>query len=194
MIGFTYSQLETLHDEVIVWLVVILLVAGLTALSVLTSSKGNLVADSEVLEQTWTIIPIIILVTIAYPRLHLLCVQDSMCQIPNITIKVIGNQWNWQRETETEVNDHLLDPDEVDNLGSFEVPIIIVRGVSRIIVARTDVLHSLGLPRLGLKLDAVPGRLNMTTVETSAPGLFVGSCFELCGRGHSAMPINVLSL
>jgi len=64
--------------------------------------------------------------------------------------------------------------------------------VSRIIVSRRDVLHSLGFPSLGVKLDSSPGRLNVTTVEASSLGLLVGSCYELCGRGHSAMPIYTL--
>jgi cytochrome c oxidase subunit 2 len=123
-------------------------------------------------------------------------VQDAICQSPSSTIKVVRNQWNWQRETEdVDARDHLLDPDEVDNLASFETPAASVRkGVRRVVVTRTDVLHSLGLPRLGLKLDSVPGRLNVTTVEIMSPGLYVGSCYELCGRGHRAMPINLLRI
>jgi len=92
-----------------------------------------------------------------------------------------------------ENNDHLLDVDSLDREGSFEVPLLLKNGtVSRILVTRTDVLHSFGVPALGVKLDAAPGRLNATSIEVSSLGLFVGSCFELCGRGHRIMPINVL--
>jgi len=70
-----------------------------------------------------------------------------------------------------------------------------IRGMlSRILVTRTDVLHSLGVPGLGVKLDLAPGRLNATIVEIVGPGLHVGSCFELCGRGHRVMPINLVAL
>jgi len=59
-------------------------------------------------------------------------------------------------------------------------------------VTRRDVLHSLGVPRFGVKLDSAPGRLNVTTVEAPVVGLITGSCYELCGRGHRAMPIYIL--
>lgn len=91
--------------------------------------------------------------------------------------------------------DHLLDVEELDNLGSYEVPMVTVSsGVSRVLLTRTDVLHSLGLPSLGVKLDSAPGRLNTTTVEVFVPGLYLGSCYELCGSGHRAMPINIIAL
>lgn len=87
----------------------------------------------------------------------------------------------------------MLDVDTVDNLGAYEVPVVLKRsGISRVLLTSTDVLHSLGFPRLGIKLDSVPGRVNATIVEAFIPGLFVGSCYELCGRGHSAIPINLL--
>lgn len=194
LVGTTYRQLERLHDAIMVWLLVILILVGFISRKVLKRFKRRLFIDSELLEKTWTLIPMLILITIAFPRLHLLCVQDALCQSPVSSIKVVSNQWNWQREAESyEQNDHLLDPDEVDNLGAFEVPIALVSlGVNRMVITSSDVLHSLGFPRLGLKLDSIPGRLNVTTVEIMSPGLFVGSCFELCGSGHSAIPINAL--
>lgn len=194
LVGLTYRELESLHDIVIVWLVVIISLVILIRYKVLFRIRAFLTQDSEVLEKTWTLIPIAILIRIAIPRLHLLCAQDSMCYHPVSRLKVISNQWNWQREVE-EPYDHLLDTEELDNLGSYEIPVLLIaHGVSRVLLTRTDVLHSLGLPRLGLKLDSTPGRLNTTTVEAFVPGLYVGSCFELCGRGHRAIPINMIAM
>jgi len=68
------------------------------------------------------------------------------------------------------------------------------REITRIITISTDVLHSLGIPRIGVKLDASPGRIRITTTESLTPGIFLGSCYELCGRGHRAIPIHVLCL
>lgn len=68
------------------------------------------------------------------------------------------------------------------------------QGVVRLLLTRTDVLHSLGVPRLGVKLDSVPGRLNFTTLEASSLCLHWGSCYELCGGGHSSMPLTFLVL
>lgn len=81
----------------------------------------------------------------------------------------------------------------MDELASFDYPLVIpVKERVRVLVSRRDVLHSFGLPRLGVKLDAAPGRLNTTRAMSLSPGLLVGSCYELCGRGHRAMPIYVL--
>jgi cytochrome c oxidase subunit 2 len=148
--------------------------------------------DSQTLEKTWTLLPMLVLLRIAYPRLHLLCLQDSMSLNPSSFVKVIRNQWNWQREVSS-IQDHLLDSDKIDELRAFESPMPLAFGqVARILVTRRDVLHSLGLPSLGVKLDSAPGRLNATTVELRSLGLIVGSCYELCGSGHRAMPIYVL--
>lgn len=175
-----------------VWLLVILVLVTFISCKVFIRMKSFLLPDSLILEQTWTLIPIVILLTIAYPRIHLLCTQDAMCTNPFYTVKVIRNQWNWQRET-LDVLDHLLDSEKLDELRSYDYPFLLpLKEVSRIIVSRRDVLHSLGFPGLGVKLDSSPGRLNVTTVETSSLGLLIGSCYELCGRGHRAMPIYTL--
>lgn len=185
-------MLESLHDFIMVWLLVILILVTFISCKVFISIKSFLMPDSLILEQTWTLIPIVILLTIAYPRIHLLCTQDAICTNPFYTVKIIRNQWNWQRET-LEVLDHLLDSDKLDELRSYDYPFLLpLREVSRIIVSRRDVLHSLGFPGLGVKLDSSPGRLNVTTVETSSLGLLMGSCYELCGRGHRAIPIYTL--
>jgi len=156
--------------------------------------KGILFPDSQTLEVTWTIIPIFILIRVAYPSIFLLCLQDSMSQSPNKSLKVIRNQWNWQRES-TENVDHLLDFKNIDFISSYESPLLINHSERlRILTVRTDVLHSLGIPRLGVKLDAAPGRISITIMESASPGIFLGSCYELCGRGHGAIPIHFLCL
>jgi cytochrome c oxidase subunit II len=86
-----------------------------------------------------------------------------------------------------------LDSDLLDLIGSYESPLLIAIGSTRVLLTRTDVLHSLGFPSLGVKLDSAPGRLNATIIEVLSPGLFVGSCYELCGRGHRVIPINALA-
>lgn len=194
LVGHTYRQLESLHDEAIVFLTMLIVVVLLISFAVYSRLKGVMVPDSETLEKTWTLVPIVILLILAAPRIRLLCLQDSMCQRPSSTLKLISNQWNWQREW-LEVYDHLLDAEEVDNAGSYEIPVVVqTGGVTRMLVTSTDVLHSIGIPSFGLKLDSVPGRLNRTSVEVNFPGLYVGSCYELCGRGHRVIPINALAL
>jgi heme/copper-type cytochrome/quinol oxidase subunit 2 len=89
--------------------------------------------------------------------------------------------------------DIILDSCELDKIRAFETPIVLgLGGLNRLVVSSTDVLHSLGVPNLGIKLDSSPGRLNSTTVEVEFQGYFLGSCFELCGIGHRMMPIHFL--
>jgi len=182
--------LESLHDLVIVWLVVILAIVLIIRYYVLTTEIfTELVPDSVVLEIAWTLIPIVILVSIAVPRILLLCNQDSVYWFPKITIKVISNQWNWQRDR-LDLLDHLLDSEKLDELSSYEYPLTIpFIGIVRVLLTRRDVLHSLGIPSLGIKIDSNPGRLNCVTFEPGVLGVLTGSCYELCGRGHRAMPI-----
>jgi len=90
-------------------------------------------------------------------------------------------------------NDHLVDGEVLDTLSSYEVPLLLRRNTARrFMLVRTDVIHSLGLPALGVKLDSSPGRIRATLTEVSVPGIFLGSCYELCGSGHRAIPIHVL--
>jgi heme/copper-type cytochrome/quinol oxidase subunit 2 len=185
------SFLESLHDLVIVWLLLILVVVLLVRARVVSRPRGKLNQDSSLLEQGWTIIPILVLVRIAYPRIHLLYLQDFFTTTPLLTMKVVGNQWNWQTSSELEV-DHLLDIDQLENNASYETPILVRKGLTQLVIRRSDVLHSLGLPNLGIKLDATPGRLNATIIESNIEGVSVGSCYELCGRGHSAIPVQVV--
>lgn len=87
----------------------------------------------------------------------------------------------------------MLDSDSLDLSTSYDVPILLKRGIeARVVTVRTDVLHSLGVPRLGVKLDTAPGRIRATTLESLSPGVFNGFCYELCGRGHRAIPIRIL--
>jgi len=165
----------------------------LISILVLKGNAGKLDLNSLTLEATWTLVPVGILFSIAQPSLLLLCKQDVR-EAPQLSLKVVGNQWNWQREC-FEARDHLTDFEAVDLVTAFDTPVLLFRNIgTRVLTARTDVLHSLGVPRLGVKLDASPGRIRATVVETTVPGLFIGSCYELCGRGHRAMPINVLIL
>jgi len=89
--------------------------------------------------------------------------------------------------------DHLLDVDQLENVASYENPVLLkINTPTRVVVGSTDVLHSLGLPALGVKLDATPGRLNATVTESYLIGVIPGSCYELCGRGHRVIPIQLV--
>lgn len=183
LLSTTSSSLERFHDLVIVWLLVVLLLVILVSYKTVVRTKGRLLIDREILEVAWTVIPIIILISVAYPSILLLCLQDFFKYSPISTTKIVSNQWNWQRDGGV-VNDHLLDSEELDIGSSFEIPVLLTDNTFRVVIVRTDVLHSLGVPSLGLKLDATPGRINTTLLEIELPGVVLGSCYELCGSGR----------
>ena len=159
------------------------------------------------IELIWTITPALVLIAIAFPSFRLLYLLDEVIS-PSITIKVAGHQWYWSyeysdyitEEGETIEFDSYMIPDSDLELGQFrllEVDNKVVVPVDchvRLIITATDVLHSFAVPALGIKTDAVPGRLNQTSFIAERTGTFYGQCSEICGVWHGFMPIVVESV
>jgi cytochrome c oxidase subunit 2 len=156
------------------------------------------------IELIWTITPALVLIAIAFPSFKLLYLLDEVID-PVITVKGIGNQWFWSYEYSDYVNDtgeaiefdsYLIPESELEpgQLRLLEVDNRVVLPVDthiRLIVTARDVIHSFGVPSLGITLDAIPGRLNQTSVILNREGVFYGSCRELCGVLHGFMPICI---
>nr|YP_010963416.1 cytochrome c oxidase subunit II [Echinocrepis rostrata]WNL54528.1 cytochrome c oxidase subunit II [Echinocrepis rostrata] len=194
------EELTYFHDYtlIILTLTTILVLYGL--MSLITSSNTNrFFLEGQELETIWTIVPAIILVFIALPSLQLLYLMDEVND-PFLTIKTIAHQWYWSYEY-TDYNDLEFDsymvPTSDISLGNprlLEVDnrlILPMQNPIRILISSADVLHSWAVPSLGIKMDAVPGRLNQATFFASRTGLFYGQCSEICGANHSFMPIVV---
>jgi cytochrome c oxidase subunit 2 len=157
-----------------------------------------------VLEIIWTIIPAFILAAIAIPSFGLLYMLEEVVD-PAITVKVIGHQWYWSYEysdyvTETEdsiaFDSYLVQESDLEKgqLRLLEVdnPVVLPVNTSvRFLITSADVLHCFAVPSLGLKLDAVPGRLNQVGTFIKREGVFYGQCSEICGVNHGFMPIKV---
>ena len=162
--------------------------------------------EGQILECIWTLIPALILIQIALPSLVLLYTLEEYRRDKGVSLKATGHQWYWRYEypeisslsengpsrfdsyitPENELikgDFRLLETDNRVNLPS-QIPI-------RILVTRADVLHSWAMPRLGLKVDAVPGRLNQLSIEINAVGVFYGQCSEICGANHRFIPIAI---
>lgn len=150
------------------------------------------------LEVMWTMIPVLVLVVIAIPSLKLLFSMDK-AQNASMTVKAIGHQWYWTYEyPEKQISyDSLMIEDKDIKAGqirllSVDNPIVVpVDTTVRILVTSQDVLHSFAVPALGIKKDAVPGRLNETWLRIAKQGDYYGQCSELCGVKHGFMPIHV---
>jgi len=156
------------------------------------------------IELIWTITPALILIAIAFPSFRLLYLLDEVIS-PTMTIKVVGHQWYWSYEYSDFLNengesmefDSYMIPDSDLELGQFRLldvdnkVIIPVDCHIRLIITGADVIHSFAVPSLGLKMDAVPGRLNQSSFLAERTGTFYGQCSEICGVWHGFMPIVV---
>ena len=156
------------------------------------------------IEIAWTVAPSLILVLIAIPSFALLYSMDEVVD-PAVTIKAIGHQWYWsyeysdynQSDSEGIAFDSYMIPEDELELGQLRLlevdnrVVIPVNTHVRMIMTSADVLHSWAVPSLGVKTDAVPGRLNQTPIFVKREGVFYGQCSELCGANHGFMPIVV---
>jgi cytochrome c oxidase subunit 1 len=161
------------------------------------------------LELFWTIVPAILLVLIMLPGISLLYTVEEI-KIPDITIKVIGNQWYWTYEvpivryvegkkaiiTYKSFDSYTIPTDELQSgqlrlLEARPALFIPANVVVRLIVTASDVIHSFAVPSFGIKVDGCPGRLNAVYLEVPFSGTYYGQCSELCGVQHSNMAITV---
>nr|YP_009414315.1 cytochrome c oxidase subunit II [Phaner electromontis]AIW64405.1 cytochrome c oxidase subunit II [Phaner electromontis] len=192
------EELMYFHDHT---LMIVFLISSLVlyiiSLMLTTKLTHTSTMDAQEMETVWTILPAIILILIALPSLRILYLMDEITT-PSLTLKTMGHQWYWSYEytdyedlnfdsymiPSLELNPGELRLLEVDNriVLPTEMPI-------RVLISSEDVLHSWTVPSLGVKTDAIPGRLNQTTLMTSRPGIYYGQCSEICGANHSFMPI-----
>jgi cytochrome c oxidase subunit 2 len=213
----TAVEIDKLHD-ILIWVCVLitLFVLGLLIYVVLRfNAKANPVPSrtthNTLIEVLWTGIPVLILVLLAIPSFKLLYFADSI-EDADLTIKATGRQWYWVYEIpEQEYKGQKiggfefesrmkpvgeLGPDDI-RLLSVDAPLALpVSAKVRVLVTggADDVLHNFAMPSLGLKLDAVPGRLNetWTLINPEYDGTrFFGQCSELCGKDHAYMPIEI---
>lgn len=192
------EELINFHDHalIIVFLISSLVLYIISAI-LTTKLTHTSTIDAQAVETIWTILPAIILVIIALPSLRILYIIDEINN-PTLTIKTVGHQWYWSYEytdyDELNFDSYIIPTSElkpgdlrlleVDNRAVLPIEITI-----RVLVTSEDVLHSWAVPSLGLKTDAIPGRLNQTTLLATRPGLYYGQCSEICGSNHSFIPI-----
>jgi cytochrome c oxidase subunit 2 len=163
---------------------------------------------NTMIEVVWTVVPVLILVAIAFPSFQLLNAQYSPPREAELTIKATGVQWYWTYEYqvgETPITFDAVMLQDADRAkyGKEDVAayprllavdnemVVPVDTVVRVLVTASDVLHAFAMPAFGIKKDAVPGRLNETWFLANKEGLYYGQCSELCGKDHAYMPIAV---
>jgi cytochrome c oxidase subunit II len=150
------------------------------------------------LEIAWTVVPVLILVAIAIPSFRLLFAQYDFPK-PDLTITATGNQWYWSYEYPDQgiTFDSIMVPEADLKEGQPRLLTVdreVVVPVNKNVVVglkSNDVIHDWAVPAFGVKLDAVPGRLQTTWFRAEREGIYYGQCSELCGRNHAFMPIAV---
>jgi cytochrome c oxidase subunit 2 len=211
--GFQQSAAPSMDDitwfhNFVLWIIVAI-TAFVLALLVIVMVKFNARANptpsrtthNTLLEVAWTVIPVVILVVIAIPSFRILFVQLNIPPA-DLTIKASGNQWNWTYgypDEKIEFTSIMLqDADRMKlnpvppRLLGVDNPIVVpVNKVVRVQVIGTDVIHAFAVPSFGVKIDAIPGRLNETWFKATREGVYYGQCSELCGKDHAFMPIEV---
>lgn len=190
--------------------VIVVFVTGLLAVVAVRYNRGSNPTPARFTHNTkieiaWTLVPVLILILIGSFSLPILFKQLEIPD-PDLTVKVTGNQWYWNYEyPDNEMSfDSLLLPredlaangyaDDLYLLATDTALVVPVGAVVKLQVTGADVIHSWTIPAFGVKMDAVPGRLNETWFQVDEPGVFFGQCSELCGKDHAFMPITVKAL
>ena len=205
------EEIINFHNEVMIYLTFIMIgVFWIMFESVREYSKSKKLIGHKYLihgttiEIIWTITPALILVLIAYPSFKLIYLIDEVIDA-GITIKVVGHQWYWSYEysdyadqdgASIEFDSYMIPESDLEegDLRLLEVDNQLVVPTNthvRVIISSADVIHCWAIPSLGVKLDAIPGRLNQTGFLANREGTFYGQCSEICGANHAFMPIVV---
>ena len=199
------QEVVTLHNGILIvmTLITLFVLFLLFYVSFRFSAKRNPVPSTTthntIIEILWTAIPIVILVVMAIPSFKLLYKQEKSDSY-DMTVKVIGHQWYWEYEYPDHGNfyfeSYMIEEEDLQKgdlrLLTVDNPLVIPANKNiQILITAGDVLHSWAMPSMGIKTDAVPGRLNETWINVKEPGTYRGQCSEICGRGHGFMPVVV---
>jgi cytochrome c oxidase subunit 2 len=200
------DDITTFHNWLVVMITLITLfvLALLAIIAVKFNAKANPVPSktthNTLLEVAWTLIPVLLLMAIVVPSFRLLFLELDVPKA-DLTIKATGKQWYWSYAYPDNGKfefDSLLACDEArlkcqePRLLTVDNEVVVpVNKVVRVETTGADVIHSFAVPAFGIKIDAIPGRLNETWFKANKVGIYYGQCSELCGKDHAYMPIAV---
>ncbi|UPK36324.1 cytochrome c oxidase subunit II [Bradyrhizobium sp. 186] len=183
---------------VLITVITLFVLALLVIVVVKFNAKANPVPSrtthNTLIEVAWTLVPVLILVGIAVPSFRLLFLELDVPKA-DLTIKATGKQWYWSYAYPDNGKfefDSLMAQDKQPRLLGVDNEMVVpVNKVVRVQVTGADVIHAFALPAFGVKIDAIPGRLNETWFKATKTGMFYGQCSELCGKDHAFMPIAI---
>jgi cytochrome c oxidase subunit 2 len=194
------EQIIWFHN-LLLWIITIItlfVLALLVIVMVKFNARANPVPSrtthNSLIEVAWTLIPVLILVSIAVPSFRLLFLELDIPKA-DLTVKATGKQWYWSYAYPDNGKfefDSLMAQDKQPRLLGVDNEMVVpVNKVIRVQTTGADVIHSFAVPAFGIKIDAIPGRLNETWFKATKVGMYYGQCSELCGKDHAFMPIAV---
>jgi cytochrome c oxidase subunit 2 len=209
-LGLQQSASPVMDDIVwfhnyLLWLIAAIALFVLVLLATVTvkfNARANPVPSrtthNTFIEIIWTVVPVLILVAVAVPSFRLLFYELKV-PAADLTVKVTGKQWFWSYsypDSKFEfdslmVQDKDIKPGQLRLLSVDNEMVVPVNKVVHVLVTGADVIHSFSVPSFGIKIDAIPGRLNETWFKAEREGMYYGQCSQLCGRDHAFMPIAV---
>jgi cytochrome c oxidase subunit 2 len=200
------DNIITFHNFllVIITLITLFVLALLLIIIVRFNAKANptpsRTTHNTLLEVAWTLVPVAILVMIAIPSFKLLFYQLNV-PAADLTVKATGKQWYWsysypdngkfEFDSLLVRDEKQLRPDQPRLLGVDNEMVVPVNKNIRVITTGAEVIHAFAVPSFGVKIDAIPGRINETWFRANREGVYYGQCSELCGKDHAFMPIAV---
>jgi cytochrome c oxidase subunit 2 len=190
----TIEQIVYFHDYLMMVIIIIIVIVGYFLGFVLFSKNfsSRIVAD-HLVETVWTILPIVVLIFLVYPSIYLLYLIDERRVDFLCTLKVIGHQWYWRYKIDGVITleiDSYMDRERAVRLIDVDNRVVVPAQENiRALITSNDVLHSWALPSLGVKIDAIPGRLNQFVFIVILNSVVHGQCSEICGVNHSFIPI-----
>ena len=178
--------------------VLVLLVTVIVKFNARANPVPSRTTHNTLIEVVWTVVPVLILVAVAVPSFRLLFYELKV-PAADMTVKVTGKQWFWSYSYPDQkfefdsllIQDKDLKPGQPRLLAVDNELVVPVNKVVRVLVTGADVIHSFSVPSFGIKIDAIPGRLNETWFKAEREGTYYGQCSQLCGRDHAFMPIAV---
>lgn len=191
-----------LHDIIlIILLIIIIFILYLLIWFIINNFINKNILHNQIIEIIWTIIPIFILLIMVIPSLKILYIIEEVNN-PYLTLKIIGHQWYWRYEyydfKNIEFDSFIINNFSLQNnfrLLDVDNRVILPYNLNiRGLVSSMDVIHSWAMPILGVKVDAVPGRINQFLINLNRLGLYYGQCSEICGLNHRFIPIVVESI
>ena len=206
-----HGQVLYLHDYIMYYLAIMLIIVSWLIVTIIYKYKSDNISlvdmnhNSEI-EIFWTVVPTLILVILAIPSFQILYQLDSNFNCI-LTVKIVGSQWYWNYEITdyfakfpfTKSFESYMIPTSDLDLGQFRlmevdnILVLPIRKLIRIVVTSSDVIHSWSVPSFGIKIDAIPGRLNQVSLFIDKPGTYYGACQEICGIQHAFMPIKIIA-